>query len=91
MEITVRELKDAANTLFDFLESESTTLTLPEDYYWHIGSEELHRVEQDPTELSIGQLSEDWGHLRRMAAGESEPLRYQLAWLAAILRAAAEC
>ncbi len=90
-EIKVKELKVVTSRLLEYLESENgDTLSLPEDYYWHIDADELHTVEEEPTDLSVGQLSEDWENLQRVASGESDPIRHSLVWLAAVLRAVGE-
>jgi hypothetical protein len=38
----------------------------------------------------LGQLSDDWGELKRITDGDAEPIGYALVWLAAIRRRVGE-
>ena len=45
---------------------------------------------KDPSNFSLGQLSEDGQRLSQILAGETPPIGYALVWLGSILRAAGQ-
>lgn len=61
-------------------------LPLVQDYYWSIPREQRGNYSGEPTEHTLGQLSDDLAELRRINAGEAEPVGYAFVWLAAVLR-----
>ncbi len=91
MNVNVSDLKCAANLLFQHLEATGhTQLSFNIDYYWSIPTEHVYNVYEEPHDLTIGQISDDLSELMRIVEGDSEPNVYALAWLASILRAAAD-
>lgn len=86
MKVDTHSLRTLCETLLNHLEqSGGREIELSNDYYWHIPAEQRHDMNRQPTELSIGQLSDDWQELQRILTGESEPIGYALVWLASIL------
>jgi hypothetical protein len=67
-----------------------TYVDLDRDYYWNIPTEEVYDPYNDPNQLDIGQLSDDWAELLAILNEEREPLPYALVWLATIMRAVGE-
>lgn len=91
MDVNVAELRAVADKLFThLLESGDEVVSLPQDYYWSIPKETLYDPYSQPSEFTLGQLSDDLSELKRIESGEGEPVSYALVWLAAILRAIGE-
>lgn len=88
MNITVSELRRAANVLFDHLEaSGQSEIALTEDYYWNIPDNLLYVREAPPTEsLDLGQLTSDWEELLPVGRGHDPAPSHDLVQLAALLR-----
>lgn len=89
MKIRLSELRQATNVLFDHLEQTGRTeLELTEDFYWNISEKSLYSVYAPPSksDLTMGQLSDDWNELTKIASGKSPPLAYGLVWLSSLLR-----
>ncbi|GAA0433035.1 hypothetical protein [Streptomyces luteireticuli] len=62
-------------------------VTLDEDYFWSVPPDQLYDVRQEPTELTIGQLSECLDHLDGLAAEPEDAVGHHLVWLAEVLKA----
>lgn len=91
MKVDTATLRKLSEKLLSHLEQRGYgAVELPADYYWHIPKEQRYDMNRQPSDLSIGQLSDDWHELQKILSGESEPLGYALVWLASILRAAGE-
>jgi hypothetical protein len=91
MKITTEDLRRVFNRLIDHLEGTGQNLTeLPWDFYWEIAKEDLYEPYSEPKQLSIGQLSDDWDELLKIANGRMPPVGYALVWLSSILRAVGE-
>lgn len=87
MKVCIAELREVANLLFDHLErSGHAEIELESDYYWSIPTEQLYSVYEEPTDLTIGQLSDDQRELANIRAGAKPPLAYALVWLSSLLR-----
>ncbi len=89
MKIQLSELRQAINVLFDHLERTGRTeIEVTEDFYWSIPEKLLYSVYSPPpeSELTMGQLSDDWNELTKIASGKSPPLAYALVWLSSLLR-----
>jgi hypothetical protein len=86
--ITVAELRRAANVLFDHLEaSGQSEIALTEDYYWDIPEDRLYAREAPPTEtLDLGQLTSDWEELLPVGRDHDPVPSHDLVQLAALLR-----
>lgn len=91
MQIEVQQLRAVTEKLLSHLEDRKVEFVeIPTDYYWNIPCEQLHDPYQQPTELDMGQLTDDWKELQKLLTTEGQPLTYHLVWLAAILRAIGE-
>jgi hypothetical protein len=87
MKVRVSELRQAANVLFDHLERTGhAEIEVDSDYYWSIPKEKLYSVYENPSDFTVGQLSEDWENVRAIGAGRKDPIAYGLVWLSTILR-----
>ena len=91
MEINISELKAIFLREIEHLEELGyEKLEIPVDYYWNIPHEVRYDPYQEPKQLNLGQLSEDWEWLKQTLDGKREPLTYDLVWLSTILRAIGE-
>ena len=91
MNVKVTELREIADTLFTYLEeTDRGALEIAEDYYWSIDKEEAYDPANDPKDLTIGQLSDDWTELSAIKRGEKPPIGYALVWLSSVLKAVGE-
>lgn len=89
MNIRLSELRRAANALFDHLEQTGRTeFEVSEDFYWNIPEKHLYSVYTPPpeSELTVGQLSDDWNEVMKIASGQRPPMAYGLVWLSSLLR-----
>jgi hypothetical protein len=89
LKIPLGHLRQAANVLFDHLEQTGRTeIDVTEDFYWSIPEKHLYSVYTAPpeTELTMGQLSDDWAELTKIASGQRPPAAYALVWLSSLLR-----
>ena len=87
MQISVTNLRNAVEKTLDHLEESGLThIDIDEDFYWNIVIEQLYDPCKKPTELDLGQLSDNIEEVEKISSGESEPVGYALVWIAAILR-----
>ena len=91
IEIDVPTLRLVSCLLLDRLEAQGgTSISLDKDFYWQIAEVDRYKIEDEPNEFEVGQLSEDWENIRRIAEGTADPLAFDLCWLASILSAIGE-
>jgi len=57
-----------------------------QDYYWQIGLDDMYDVEQEPKELMIGQISDDWSELKRLLVNADDAISYDLVRLGELLK-----
>jgi hypothetical protein len=87
MKVKVADLRRAANRLFDhLLESGHEEVDVDRDYYWNIPAEKIYASYEQPSEFTMGQLSEDLQHLEKIASEQNPPIGYGLMWLSSLLR-----
>ena len=91
MKVELAELTEIWNQLIAHLaEMGIDSVVLPQDYYWEIMAPERYDVYVKPTELTIGQISEDLSTIRNLLADEHAPVVYDFVKFASILRAIGE-
>lgn len=84
--VSIDFLRGIANRLFDYLESSgSRFFELEKDFYWAVSERDRYNPYQEPAGLLLGQLYDDFEILKKLEAGELEPIRFHLTLLAAIL------
>lgn len=87
MKVRVSELRQATNLLLDHLErSGHTEIEMETDYYWSIPNEKLYSVSEEPSDFTVGQLSEDLQNVRAVIGGKRPPIAYALVWVSTLLR-----
>lgn len=91
MEITLSELKAVFLQEVNHLEELGyEKIEIPVDYYWNIPQDLIYDPYNEPKNLDMGQLSDDWQELQKTLRGDRDPLTYDLVWLSTILRAIGE-
>ena len=91
MQVSVSRLRTVSEQLFLHLEKKGySSVELSADYYWHIPKELRYNPYEEPKELDLGQLTDDWANLCNILEGETKPLAYAFVWLSAVLRTLGE-
>ena len=87
MKLTIEELKILTLSIFEALENEVPNEELEVEWplYWDVPSTQRYNPYVEPTELTLGDLQENWEAVNRIADGSDAPVRYGLAWLGSIL------
>lgn len=85
-EIQKEDLKKILFMLIDKLdESPTDKFSLEKDLYWNIPDDKLYNVYQEPENLTIGNLVEDWEFLQKILRKEREVLWYDFYKVSTIL------
>jgi hypothetical protein len=91
MKIDIADVKRVFETLVAHLEqTNQSTHEIEWDYYWDVPTEDRYNPYVDPKELNMGQLTDDWQELIKIADGDMPPVGPALMWLSSILRAIGE-
>lgn len=91
VEVTVDALRQASAVLLNHVEEVSgSTVKLDFDLFWSISPDQRNNMHLQPTEFTIGQISESLENLRHVVDDPSEAISYALVWLADALRAVGE-
>lgn len=87
LQINLKEIEKALSVLLhDLREAKGEVIEVePIDYYWSIPREELYDPYQEPTDLTLGQLTDDLEEMKKLAEGTSEPASLDLVKMSAIL------
>lgn len=88
MELDVEKLKKIVDRLFQHIVERHgvRTVELGTDFYWAIPEDELYNVVDQPTELDVGRLSDDWEFVAKLLDEANSPVAYQLTEVAPLLR-----
>lgn len=91
MQVSVSELRAVSEQLFLHLErSGYSSVELDADYYWNIPKKLRYNPYEEPKELDLGQLTDDWDNLCKILEGTNDPIGYACVWLSTVLRAVGE-
>lgn len=93
MLIKTDDLRKAVAVMLSHLdETGQNSVEIEDDYYWVIPQKECYNPYSTPTatNLTLGQLSDDWNEISSIISGQREPIGYSLVWLAAIIRRVGE-
>jgi hypothetical protein len=91
MKISTDELRDAVMVLLRHLdESGQREFEISEDFYWDVSADKRYSVYEEPKELTMGQLFDDWSEVTQMTHGNRETVAYGLVWLASVMRRVGE-
>jgi hypothetical protein len=87
--LSVAKLRAAADAILGSLEERDIEeIAVDVDYFWSISPEQQYDVTAEPTEFTIGQVSESYGQLTRIVGSGEQPVDYTLVWLGEVLQAA---
>ena len=88
MKISTAEIRSIVETLCRHLdETDRSAIEVDEDYYWHVPDDEVFDVSKDPTELNVGQITDDWSELQKISDKTMPPIGHGFVWLSSVLRA----
>ncbi|MBD0742225.1 hypothetical protein [Streptomyces sp. CBMA152] len=88
VQITIDQLRRAFDMALRHIESSAGPMvTLKEDLFWSVPADELYRIDAEPQDLTIGQLSESWQHVEDLLARQDPAVGHHLVWLADVIRA----
>jgi len=91
MNLRISDLRKATERLLTHLEETGRDeVSLSLDYYWDIPRELRYDNYEQPSDLSLRQLTDDWVELQKILDGKNAPSVYALVWLASLLRAVGE-
>jgi hypothetical protein len=89
-EIDLRTVKEAVNAILDHLMDdlrlESVPIRNEEDFYWDCSAEDLYNASKQPTELTVGRLTDDMDFARSIHRGQYADVSYSFVHLAPLLR-----
>lgn len=87
LQIPIAELRRLLEVVLHHVEvTAGDVVAVDKDYFWSIPPDELYDVPNQPTDLTIGQVSECWENLQLLLADNDRALAYDLVWLAEVLR-----
>lgn len=91
MRVNTANLRRACEMLLTHLEATGQPeIEIAEDFYWAIPQNEAYTPYSTPSQLTMGQLSDDWNEIMAIVDGDKEPLGYALVWLASVIRRVGE-
>ncbi|MGC5743710.1 hypothetical protein [Chryseobacterium sp. NFX27] len=87
IEIQKEDLKKILFMLIDQLDNFPTDkFSLEKDLYWSIPDDKLYNAYQEPQDLTMGSLVEDWEFLQKILRKEREVLGYDFYKVSGILK-----
>jgi hypothetical protein len=91
MKLDLNELMSITQQLIDaFSANNGRVIDIDKDYYWSIDVAALYNPYEEPRDLSLGQLSEDWNSLKSAVSSQTI-IPYDLNRLGIILKALSDC
>ena len=87
MTVDIEKLELAIRSVISHLKANGVeSVEINEDFYWNIGRNEIYDPLKTPSDLDLGQLSDDWARLVAMSNDRQATVGYGLVWAASILR-----
>lgn len=91
MNIQVEKLEMAMSKLFKHLKKRyGDSISIDSDFFWNIPAKKRYDSYDEPKQLDLGQLSDSWSEVEKIADSIDEPLTYGFVWLSDILRVIGE-
>jgi hypothetical protein len=90
MKVNLGDLQSVIDQMLVSIARETEAIDIDVDFYWNVPLELRYDPYSEPSELTMGQLSDDWSELQRIRSGQAEAIPYALVWAAAILRRVGE-
>ena len=89
--IKVDELIKITNLLLqDLKERGHSQIDLKESYYWDVVKDERYNPQEDPTNLTLGDLVHDWERMEQIIEDPEMIVSRALVWLGSIYRGIGE-
>ncbi|MFF2075039.1 hypothetical protein ACFVXG_09785 [Kitasatospora sp. NPDC058162] len=87
--VPLDQVRDSFEVLMRHVEARVAggDVALANDLFWAVPPRAMYDVTSEPGELTIGQVSESWDHLRDLLADQDRAVGHHLVWLADVLRA----
>ncbi len=88
MKIKITELEKVfAELLLEFREQNGEEIEVDkEDFYWAISKEDLYNPYNQPSKLTLGQLSDDLDHITKLAENRLPIVSYDFVKLSSIFQ-----
>ncbi|KQT28481.1 hypothetical protein ASG22_19970 [Chryseobacterium sp. Leaf405] len=87
IKIQKEELKQVFFTLINKIDNlNEDEIYFQKDLYWNINDEELYNVYEEPKNITIGSIKEDWDFLQKILTSDREIINYDFNKIANILR-----
>jgi hypothetical protein len=87
MSIDIATLEKATLAIFQHLkESGVHSIEFEHDFYWDIDKQQRYNPYQQPTQMSLGQLIDDWNEIEKIALGDKEAIGFAFVWMASLYR-----
>ncbi len=91
MKINLKDIEAITEKLFISLKERGIeTIEVSEDFYWYIPKDIVYNPYEEPNRVEMGQLSDDWNELCKVAETNDIPIPYNFVWLATVFRAIGE-
>ncbi len=91
MDIDLEVLEAAFTRLITNLRKSGVdSVNTERDFYWVADQDCRYSPYDDPKKFTLGQLSDDYTEVSKIAAGEADPLPCGLVWLGELLRTVGE-
>ena len=87
VQVPIDELRKVFDLLLRHVSDQAGgRLEVEHDYFWSVAPADLNNVYKQPSELTVGQVSESWANLVGMLEDDSKVVSYGLVWLSDVLR-----
>ncbi|MER7763678.1 hypothetical protein [Streptomyces sp. NPDC097619] len=87
VEISVDKLKGVFDLLMERIHAGEQVLEIDREAFWSVPRDQAYEIYSEPRDLSIGMLSESWGHLEDMLSEPDRVVGHGFVWLSEVLRA----
>lgn len=87
MKIKLEEIEQMVSTLLsEYRKTVGSEIEINNDFYWDFSSNEIYNPNEEPKDLSLGQLTDDWETLKDSFASDNL-IPYDLQRVSNILKA----
>ena len=88
LQLDLRDLRRAINVALDhIIEARGVeTVEIAQPFYWNVPQDTRYDVAQDPPDLDVGSLADEWDFCANLLDGSAPPVALQLDELAPILQ-----
>jgi hypothetical protein len=89
MNIDIATLRSLTELLLRAVEESGIDhVEVSDDFYWEVSSGKRYNPYEQPTELTLGQLTDDWQELLKLITNQKgrEPISHDLVLLSTLIR-----